>query len=113
MPKAPELTEEQKKQVAETIIYWASVHPNPDQPLATSPSSGKTITVREWAQAAAQPDSEDGKKLFLVFSRSLIPDDIEQPETLDQILADYRKDADAWAAQKKPVSKPRKSGPTP
>lgn len=110
MPKAPELTEDQKRQVAETLTRWASLHPHADEPLIVLPGMGRTLSPREMAEAAHQPDTKMGQLVYRLFAIGIMPDEVEPPETLDQILADFRKDADMWAAEKSSASKPKKPG---
>jgi hypothetical protein len=90
------LDERQQRQVAETLQAWAEVHPRRHQPVIAL-MDGSELTPKDMAVAAAHPDSPRGKHLLRVFAAGLIHDDDEQPETLEQILDDYRQDAKRWS----------------
>ncbi len=101
---APDLTEDQKKQVADTIIYWASVHPRPDE-------ANFNYSPREMAEGLANPDSKAAQFLYRLFANGIAADEFDaHPETLDHILSSFKRDADKWAAEKKSAPKPKKSG---
>jgi hypothetical protein len=51
------------------------------------------------ARAAAEPESLRGRLLFRVFAAGTI-EDVERPETLEDILADYWKDIEARGSEK-------------
>ncbi len=114
----PDLNESQKQLVAETLKYWASVHPEPDKVLGYDAhiEGGRVvediITPHKMAEAAAQPESNLGfKHIFRSFAIATksYDDDIQPPSSLNQVMANYRKEADEWAAQKLSAPAPRRS----
>lgn len=89
---APELSKEQRRAIENTLARWAEVHPRPDAPIIQL-ADGSELTPRTIAIAVQDPDSERGQLMFRVFATGLIADDVEEPETLEQILADFTGDA--------------------
>jgi hypothetical protein len=88
--------EEQRQQIAATLQAWAEVHPRRYQPIVAL-FDGSELTPMDMARAAAEPDSPRGQHLLRVFAAGLVPDDDEEPETLEQILDDYWQDAKRWS----------------
>lgn len=98
MPKVPPLTETQIKKLAETLTRWASVHPRPDEPLDYG------YSPRQIAKGMANPDPNAVQSFYRFFSTGIMMDPYDpRPQTLDQILAFYKREANGWAAEKKPV----------
>lgn len=90
------LSVHQQQQVADTLRAWAEVHPCRHRPVIAL-VDGSELTPMDMAVAAAHPNSPRGQHLMRVFAAGLIPDDDEEPETLDQILEDYWQDAKRWS----------------
>ena len=57
---------------------------------------GSELTPSEMADAVAKPDSPRGQLLLRVFAAGLITDNVERPETLEEILSDYQEDTRRW-----------------
>jgi hypothetical protein len=101
MPReVPYLNDEQRGRIVETLGAWASVHPRRNLPIVGL-ADGSELTPLDMANAVADPDSPRGQHLFRVFAAGLIDDDVETPETLDQILDDYRLDTLRWLEQQR------------
>jgi hypothetical protein len=84
----PTLIAAQKQQVVVALARWAEAHPTPDEPVLGM-STGATLSARQMADAVADPSSEEGAWIFRSFARALIPDEVETPLTLEDILAGY------------------------
>ena len=95
LPRRVRLGEGEQLQIAETLLAWAEVHPHPDLPVVAL-IDGSELTPMDMARAAAEPDSPRGQHLLRVFAAGLIADDVEEPETLEQILNDYWQDTNRW-----------------
>ena len=59
-------------------------------------ADGSELSPLDMARAVAEPDSPRGAFLYRVFAAGTIEDNVERPETLEEILADYRKDTEIW-----------------
>ena len=99
MPReVPYLHDEERGQIVETLTEWARVHPRRNLPMVGL-ADGSELTPQDMADAVADPDSPRGEHLFRVFAAGLIGDEVERPETLGEILDDYRKDTARWIEQ--------------
>ncbi|MBC9729676.1 hypothetical protein [Streptomyces sp. TRM68367] len=96
--KVQELTESERQRIAETLSRWAAVHPRRNLPIIAL-ADGTELTPAGMAEAVASPGSPHGEYLFRSFAVALTADDVEEPEDLDTILADYERDADQWAKE--------------
>jgi hypothetical protein len=92
----PTLSDPQRAQIIEVISLWARVHPHRDLPIVGL-ADGSEYTPMEIARALADSDDPRGSYLLRVFAAGLIPDGTGGPESLDDILADFRRDAARWA----------------
>jgi hypothetical protein len=96
MPRdVPALSESQRRRIAETLKLWAEHHPHPDLPVIQL-ADGSELTPRDMAHSVNEPDSQRGLLLYRVFAVGLIKDDVEPPETLEEILSDYWVDIRNW-----------------
>ncbi len=96
MPRdVPSLNAAQRQQIAETLHAWAEVHPRRDLPIVAL-MDGSELTPLEMADAVGNPNSPRGQLLLRVFAAGLIPDNVERPETLEEILSDYQEDTRRW-----------------
>jgi hypothetical protein len=95
LPRGVRLDEGQRRQIAEALHAWAEVHPRRDLPVVAL-IDGSELTPIEMARAAEEPESPRGQHLLRVFAAGLIADDVEEPETLEQILSDYWRDTYRW-----------------
>ena|ERR1700760_2627931 len=91
----PILSESQRRLIAETLKLWAEHHPYPDLPVIQL-ADGSELTPRDIAHSINEPDSRRGILLYRVFAVGLIKDEIEPPETLEEILSDYLVDIRNW-----------------
>jgi hypothetical protein len=99
MPReVPYLNDEERERIVETLTAWARVHPRRNLPIVGL-ADGSELTPQDMANAVADPNSPRGQHLFRVFATGLIADEVERPETLDEILDDYRKDTARWTEQ--------------
>ena len=100
MPReVPNLSNEQRVQIAETLRPWAESHPYPDSPLIQL-ADGSELSPRDMARAVAEPDSQKGSLLYRVFAAGTIEDDVERPESLEEILAPFQRDTEVWQREK-------------
>jgi hypothetical protein len=96
MPQnVPALNEGQRSLIAKTLNEWAKYHPRPMLPIIQL-ADGSELTPSNIANAVAEPDSYRGRLVYRVFAAGLIEDDVEPPETLEDILSDYRRDIEIW-----------------
>jgi len=93
--EVPSLDKTQRQQIAETLHEWAEVHPRRDLPVVAL-MDGSELTPLEMAAAVGDPDNPRGQYLLRVFAAGLIADQEESPETLEEILSDYREDTRRW-----------------
>jgi hypothetical protein len=93
--EVPHLEEYQRQKISEALHAWAEVHPRRDLPIVAL-IDGSELTPMDMARAVDEPDSPRGQHLLRVFAAGLIADKLEPAETLDEILDDYRKDANRW-----------------
>jgi hypothetical protein len=94
MPQdVPHLSPRERGAIVETLQRWAAVHPRRNLPLLGF-LDGSELTPAEIAEAVASPESPRGQFLLRVFAAGLIPDRVEEPEELTQILADFQRDAE-------------------
>jgi len=96
MPRdVPFLNADERTQIAETLRAWAASHPRAESPLIQL-ADGSELSPLDMARAVQEPDSPRGAFLYRVFAAGTIEDEVERPETLEEILADYRKDTETW-----------------
>jgi hypothetical protein len=96
MPRdVPFLNSDQRNEIAETLRAWAASHPRAESPLIQL-ADGSELSPLDMARAVEEPDSPRGALLYRVFAAGTIEDEVERPETLDEILTDYRKDTATW-----------------
>jgi hypothetical protein len=91
----PFLNADQRTQIAETLRAWAASHPQAASPLIQL-ADGSELSPLDMARAVEEPDSPRGAFLYRVFAAGTIKDEVERPETLEEILADYRNDTETW-----------------
>jgi hypothetical protein len=93
--EVPTLSRSQREAIRSTVVRWAAVHPKPDRPIIQL-ADGSEASPRDMAQAVGHPESRLGRYIFRVFAVGLIPDEIEEPETLQQMLDDFGRDIELW-----------------
>jgi hypothetical protein len=89
------LSRSQRQTIQTTVVSWAAVHPDPDRPIILL-ADGSEVSPRDIAQAVVHPESPLGRYFYRVFAVGLITDEIDGPQTLDQILSAFRKDTEIW-----------------
>ena len=97
MPRdVPFLNPDQRTLIAETLRAWAASHPRAESPLIQLADGSELSPLDMAGRAVEEPDSPRGAFLYRVFAAGTIEDNMERPETLEEILADYRKDTEIW-----------------
>src|SRR5260370_29508454 len=86
----------QRQAIQATVVRWATVHPDPDRPIIHL-ADGSEVSPRDIAQAIIHPQSQLGSYLYRVLAVGLVPDEIEEPQTLEKILDAFRKDTEIWS----------------
>ena len=98
--------------VAAVLREWGALHPVPDAPVLAV-AAGAEITPREIAAAMDNvlvsgaevpvelPDT--AKTLYMLFNVAMFGEpDLEfgeEPETLDNILQDFKRDIESWSSE--------------
>jgi hypothetical protein len=96
MPRdVPKLSGQEREEIARTLAEWADAHPHPDIPLIAL-VEGTDLSPREIAAAVQDPESRTGRMLYRVFATALIEDEVEKPESLQEILSDFRHDTESF-----------------
>jgi hypothetical protein len=93
--EVPHLSEDQRRHISDALHSWADVHPRRDLPIVAL-IDGSELTPLDMARAVDDPQSPRGQHVLRVFAAGLIDDDVEAPETLDEILEYFWKDAARW-----------------
>ena len=91
----PPLGPEERKRIAGVLSYWGRSHPKRETPIIQL-ANGSELTPLDIALAVEEGDALRGQLLFRVFAAGLLDDGVEPPESLDEILADFERDAAEW-----------------
>jgi hypothetical protein len=111
MQKLPAFTEAEKQQIAETVRYWASAHPRPDEKIKFA--GEEPLSPRKMAEAVANPKMELCAYVNYLFAKAIRESGSKTKPalTLAEILAGFRKEADQWVAVKKGPAYKKPKGP--